>query len=72
MSHMRQFKSVLATHDFSFFTPKKSHHNLSHYIQFLFKKIFEFNKNAIIANEKMRNSGNYNYDYAHSFFGKDF
>ena len=29
-------------------------------------------KKWMIFNEKMRNSGNYNYDYAHSFFGKDF
>ena len=42
------------------------------YILFLSKKRFEFDKNGIISGEKMRYSGNYNYDYAHSFFGKDF
>ena len=51
---------------------EKPYQNLSEYIQFLFKKIFELNKKGIISGEKMRNSGNYNYDYAHSFFGKDF
>ena len=32
-------------------------------------------KKGIISSKKMRNSGNYKlymYDYAHSFFGKDF
>ena len=29
-------------------------------------------KIRIISIEKIRNSGNYIYDYAHSFFGKDF
>ena len=52
---------------------EKSHQNLSGYIQFLFKKIFEFNKKeGIISSEKVRNSGNYNCDHTHSFFGKDF
>ena len=36
------------------------------------KNIFEYNKNGIIFSEKMWNSGNYNHDYAYSFFGKDF
>ena len=39
--------------------------------------IYEYNYfnliiEGIISSEKMRNSGNYNYDYHHSFFGKDF
>ena len=38
-------------------------------IGFLFKKIFG---KQIISSEKMRNSGNYIYDYAHSFFVEDF
>ena len=50
----------------------KSHQNLSDYSQFLFKKDLNFLKKEIISNEKMKNSGNYNYAYAHSFFGKDF
>ena len=29
-------------------------------------------KKGIISNEIMRNLGNDTYDYAHSFFGKDF
>ena len=29
-------------------------------------------KKRITSSEKMRNSGNYIYDYDHSFFGKDF
>ena len=29
-------------------------------------------KKKIISSEKMKNSGNYINDYAHSFFGKDF
>ena len=33
---------------------------------------FEVNKKGIISNEKMRNSGNYIYDYAHPLFGEDF
>ena len=51
---------------------EKSHQVLSHYIQFLFKIRFELNEKGIISFEKMRNSSNYIYDYAHSFFGKDF
>ena len=52
---------------------EKSHQNLTYYIHFLFKKAFEFNiKEDISSSEKMRNSGNYKYDYAHSLFGKDF
>ena len=51
---------------------EKSYQNLSDYIQFLFIRKFEYNKKGIISSEKMRNSGIYNNDYAHSFFGKDF
>ena len=51
---------------------KKSHQNLSDYNQFLFQKRFEVNKKHIFNSEKMRNLGNCIYDYAHSFFGKDF
>ena len=49
-----------------------SHQNLSDYIQFLFEKRFDVNKKGIISSEKMRNSSYYKYDYAHSFFGKNF
>ena len=41
---------------------KKSHQNISHYIQFLLKLFFSIKK-GIISSEKMRNSSNY--DYAH-------
>ena len=51
---------------------KKTHQNLSDYIQFLLRKKIEFSKKGIISSEQIRNSGNYIYDYAHSFFGKDF
>ena len=51
---------------------EKSYQNISDYIQFLLKERFEFIKKGIISSEKMRNSSKYNYDYAHSFFGKDF
>ena len=48
---------------------EKSYQNNSDYLQFLFKKRFEVNKKGIISSEKMIDSGNYIYDYAHSFFG---
>ena len=51
---------------------EKLHQNLSDIIQFLFQKTFEFNRKKIISIEQIRNSGNYIYDNAHSFFGKDF
>ena len=51
---------------------EKSHQNLSDYIQFLFRKDLNMRKEGIISNEKMRNSGNYIYDYAHSLFVEDF
>ena len=41
-------------------------------IQFLLKNKFKYNKKGIIYNGKIRNSGNHIYDFAHSFFGKDF
>ena len=50
---------------------EKSHQNLSDYNQFLFKKRFEVNKVWIFSSEKMKNSGNCIYEYAHSFFGED-
>ena len=40
--------------------------------QILFKKRFEVNKKHIFSSEKIRNSGNCIYDYAHSFIGDDF
>ena len=50
----------------------KLHQNLSDYNQFLFSTKFAVNKKLIFSSEKMRNSGNCIYDYAHSFFGEDF
>ena len=42
-------------------------------IQILFKRRYKFNKKkGIISSEKRRISGNYIYDYAHSFFGEEF
>ena len=40
--------------------------------QFIFKNGFEVNEKQIFSSEKMRNSDNCIYDYAHSFFGEDF
>ena len=54
------------------FVSEKWHQDLSDYMQFLFNKRFYSIKQGIICSEKLRNSGNYIYDYAHSFFGKDF
>ena len=51
---------------------EKLHQNLSDYYQFLFKNRLEVNKKQIFPNEKIRNSGICIYDYAHSFFAKDF
>ena len=48
---------------------EKSYQNLPEYIQFSFKKRFELNQKRLFLEKK---SGNYNYDYTHSFFGKDF
>ena len=39
---------------------------------FYWKKDLNLIKKEIISSEKMKNSGNCNYDYTHSFFGKDF
>ena len=43
------------------------------YLVFIIKKI-NLIKKEFLSSEKMRNSGNYNHEYAqvHSFFGKDF
>ena len=51
---------------------KKSHQNLSDYVQFSLKKRLAVNKRGIISSETMRNSGDYVYDYAYSLFGNDF
>ena len=51
---------------------EKSYQNLSDYNQFLLKKRFEVDKKQIFSSEKIINSGNCNYYYALSFFGKDF
>ena len=37
-----------------------------------YKKYLNSIKKGIIYGEKIRNSGNFNYDYTHSFLGKDF
>ena len=50
---------------------EKSHLNLSDYNQFLFKKGLQYQKTNF-SSEKIINSGNHMYDYAHSFFGEDF
>ena len=39
---------------------------------FYSKKDLNLIKKRIISSEKMGNSDDYIYDYAHSFFGKDF
>ena len=36
------------------------------------QKRFEINKKQIFSSEKIRNSGNFIYDYAHLLFGEDF
>ena len=51
---------------------EKSLQNLSDYIQFYSKKDLNFIKKGIFDSEEMRNWGNFNNDYVHSFFGKDF
>ena len=51
---------------------EKSHQKLSDYNQFLFKNIFEINNNRFFSSENMRNSGNYIYKYAQSFFVENF
>ena len=47
------------------------HLNQSDYIQFLFINRFVLKKKYYFY-RKIRNAGNYIYDYAHSFFGKYF
>ena len=42
------------------------------YPVFIKKKGSNLIKKGIISSEKMRKSGNFIYDYAHSFLGKDF
>jgi len=51
---------------------EKSHHILSIFINSLFKRIFQVYEKGIMSNEKMRNSDNHIYDFAHSLFGDDF
>ena len=51
---------------------EKSYQNQSDYIKFLFKINSNIIKKVIISDEKMRNSGNSNHNYAHSFFEKKF
>ena len=51
---------------------EKSHQKQSVCIKFLIKKYKNLIKKGIIPSEKMRNSGNCAYDYAHSFFGEKF
>ena len=51
---------------------EKGHENLSDYNQILFRQRIEVNKKQIFSGKKIKNSGNGNYDYAHSCFGEDF
>ena len=51
---------------------EKSHQNQSEYNYFLFKNYLKFIKKHIYSCEKMRNSDKCIYNYAQSFFGKDF
>ena len=48
---------------------KKSYPTIS---SFYSKKDVNLIKKCIISRGKTMNSGNYNYDYAHSFFEEDF
>ena len=41
-------------------------------ISFYLKRYFKLVKKQIFSNEKMKNSGNFIYDSAHSFFREDF
>ena len=61
--------SVFINHDD--FT-EKLHHIDQNIFSFYSKRDLMLIRKLIIFSEKMRNSDNYNYDYAHSFFGKDF
>ena len=52
---------------------EKLQQNLSDCIQYLLKNIYlNTIKKRIISCDKMRNSGNYNCNYAPLFLGKDF
>ena len=52
---------------------EKSHQNLSDYIFFFYsKKDLNLIRKGILSSEKIRSSGNYIYDYAHSFLEKYF
>ena len=51
---------------------KKKHQNLSDETNFYLKIVLKLLKTQIFSREKIRNSGNCIYDYAHSFFGEDF
>ena len=51
------------------FDKKKSYPTIS---RFYSKKDVNLIKKCIISRGKTMNSGNYNYDYAHSFFEEDF
>ena len=48
---------------------EKSRQNLTEYIHFLLKKDFNSIEERFFSSEKIRNSGNYVYNYA-SFFGE--
>ena len=51
---------------------EKLHQNNQTISSFYLKKNLNLIKKGIISSEKLRNSCNYIYDYAHSVFGKDF
>ena len=70
LRHRNNLYSRLGTTCDLMIASEKSHQNLSDYNQLL-KKIEVYQK-QIISSEKMRNSDNCIYDYAQSFFGKDF
>ena len=55
-----------------FIKSEKSHQTYQIIASFYSKKYLHLLIKGIIYGEKMRNSGIYNYDYDHSFFGKDF
>ena len=51
---------------------EKLYQYLSDLNQFSFQKRFKVNKKQIFSSKKMKNSGYCIYEYAYSFFGKDF
>ena len=51
---------------------EKSHQKSIGLYPAFIQKISEVDKKVITSSEKMRNSGNHIYDYAHPFFGEDF